>query len=83
MKHGLRTTTGFTLVELLVAIAILAALLLPALSTSSSKARRVTCLNNLREINSGVRMYSDDSNDALPSPGVAASVTNFSNLYSG
>jgi prepilin-type N-terminal cleavage/methylation domain-containing protein len=63
---------AFTLVELLVAIAIigvLAALLFPVLSSAKSKARRTTCANNLSQINFGVRMYCDDAADkAPPSP---------------
>jgi prepilin-type N-terminal cleavage/methylation domain-containing protein len=60
---------GFTLIELLVVIAIiaiLAALLLSVLSNAKSKAQRTICMNNLRQINVGVRMYADDSNDAFP-----------------
>lgn len=63
-------------------IAMLAALLLPAVSAAKRKARRIACTNNLRQINLGIRMYSDDSNDASPSPGSAASPTNFVMLYS-
>jgi prepilin-type N-terminal cleavage/methylation domain-containing protein len=60
---------GFTLVELLVVIAIitiLASLLLASVSSAKDKARRITCTNNLRQINLGVRMYSDDANDKSP-----------------
>jgi prepilin-type N-terminal cleavage/methylation domain-containing protein/prepilin-type processing-associated H-X9-DG protein len=60
---------AFTLVELLIVIAIvgiLAALLLPALSRAGGKAKRTTCLNNLKQINLGLRMYADDNNDTLP-----------------
>ena len=76
---------GFTLIELLVVIAIiamLAALLLPVLSNAKAKTQRTVCINNLRQINLGVRMYSDDSNDASPT----AAITNrhaLWSLYSG
>lgn len=88
MKNNFKTAEGFTLVELLVVIAIiaiLAALLLPVISAAKSKAQRTTCLNNLRQVNLGVRMYSDDSHDASPSPGPASATntTNVSSLYAG
>jgi prepilin-type N-terminal cleavage/methylation domain-containing protein len=84
-----KAAVGFTLIELLVVIAIiaiiaiLAALLLPVLSAAKSRGRRTTCLNNLRQINQAVRMYSDDSGDASPSPGSAAASTNMGRLYFG
>jgi prepilin-type N-terminal cleavage/methylation domain-containing protein/prepilin-type processing-associated H-X9-DG protein len=77
---------GFTLIELLVVIAILAVLaglLLPALSASKSRAKRTACLNNLRQVSLGVRMYCDDSSDAPPTLGAAALKTNILSLYSG
>jgi prepilin-type N-terminal cleavage/methylation domain-containing protein len=85
MKDNSKTTAGFTLVELLVVIAViatLAALLMPALGRAKAKAHRTACMNNLRQINAGVRMYSDDAHDVSPSPGAAAAGTNFPNLYS-
>src|ERR1035438_6297088 len=60
---------AFTLIELLVVIAIigiLAALLLPVLSGVKNKGKQTTCLNNLRQISLGIRMYCDDSSDASP-----------------
>jgi hypothetical protein len=58
-------------------------LLLPAISAAKKHAQRTTCLNNLRQINLGARMYADDSYDAPPSSGSAAAGTNTMLLYSG
>ena len=69
MKTTIKFNQAFTLVEMLVVIAvigILAALLLPALSASKAATRRLTCVNNLKQINYAVRLYYDDSNDASP-----------------
>ena len=74
----MKARNGFTLIELLVVIAIiaiLAAMLLPALAGTKVKAQRVQCMNQMRQCGLGFPMFAADHNSMMPPAGWAAGST--------
>lgn len=77
MSRRFSNKRGFTLIELLVVIAIiaiLAAILFPVFARAREAARKTACINNLKQLGTGIMMYAQDYDETMPS-------TNFAGMF--
>ncbi len=84
LPFGRKGEVGFTLIELLMVIAVIAvlsALLLPALSSARDKSRKAACLSNLRQIGIAIHGYAQDHEGMIPYGPVAPPFTSPADFY--